>query len=69
MHRSPFWPKFSTLVGAEVVGVRCGRASVRLREYCEPLFSLEGLEVCPDRPGLLAMSEEVDALLPAQTPL
>ena len=50
LHRSPFWPKFSTLVGAEVVGVRCGRASVRLRDYCEPLFSFEGLAVPPPPP-------------------
>jgi len=36
-----------------------GRTTVRLRDYCEPLFSFEALSICPRESGMLAMSEEV----------
>ncbi|KAJ1490353.1 hypothetical protein T484DRAFT_1777675, partial [Baffinella frigidus] len=60
--KSNLWPAFSTLVGVQVEAAVIERTSVRLRDYCEPLFSFEALSICPRERGMIAMSEEVAPL-------
>ena len=43
--KSALWPKFDTIVGGQLRELRLTKMCVRLRDYTEPLMSVESIKV------------------------